>query len=375
MKGILKSGITIMVAAVTLVASAFSGAMTTTAYARDRRLPAAFFPEFRVNTYDRPGGVINGFFDERTTGARVEQWGFMHANREYWRVSFNLFAGGRATRYIRRYDLIRNNSWTDIILLQDTRVFERSNLARHVGTVWGGQRARDRGNNYSVVLATRGNSVLIVHAIDAGGGRLGWINGRDVEGAVRRSDGAVWRNGGWQVGGGGGQTGAGQQPTGVVGGWTLPSNGSFSDNSWGRTRSHATRTHHVAIDFGGANLPVFAAADGQVVVASNVGGDNGNVIVIRHRLNNGQNIYTFYAHLGAIEVSQNAQVRRGQRIGRNGAPGARWTHLHFSILQQNAVGNGNYWGNAPRFTGNRTTCPCGRTWFNPLFVIRNNRLP
>jgi|GEM_PF-4067315 len=179
----------------------------TTAYASDQRLPAAFFPEFRVDTYNRPGGTVNGFFDERTTGARVEAWGFHAGGREYWRVSFNLFAGGRATRYIRRNDLIRNNTWTDIILSQDARVFERSNLSRQAGTVWGGQRARDRGNNYSVVLASRGNSVLLVHRIDSGGGRLGWISARDLEGAIRRHDGWVWRNGAFHAPGQ-------QQPTG-----------------------------------------------------------------------------------------------------------------------------------------------------------------
>ena len=170
----------------------------TTVHASDRRLPATFYAERQINTYNMPGGTINGFLNQNTTGKQVVAWGFWSGGREYWRVSFNLFAGGRATRYIRRYDLVGSNAGpVDIILPRDTRVFQRSCLSRQAGTVWGGQRARDRGNLYSVLIAGRGNVGMIIYALDAGGGRIGWINVACIEGAIRRSDGAVLRNMQW----------------------------------------------------------------------------------------------------------------------------------------------------------------------------------
>lgn len=364
-------------------------------YAQDRRLPAAVFPEFRVNTYDRPGGQVNGFFDERTTGLRIDNWGYRDGNNnEWWRVSFNTFSGGRAERrFVRRQDLIRNNTWTDVILAQDTRVFERSNLARQAGTVWGGQRARDRGANYSVVLAERGNAVMIVHIIDTGGGRIGWINRSAMENATRRSDDAVWRNGGWQSGGNaggvatsGGGTGsaAGVAAGHVAGSWQFPMAGAWStwgnslanNGNWGgRSSSRIDRPFHAGIDMAGSNRNVNAAAAGEVVVARNTHGANGNIVVIRHRMGN-TNVYSFYGHLASFSVRAGQNVNRGQQIGIMGNTGAERTssgHLHFSITDR-LVNNGDFVGWVAQVNGNRATHG-GVTFFNPVYVINNNRLP
>ena len=172
--------------------------MGVVAYADNSRLPATFFAERQINTFDRPGGTTNGFLNANTTNKKVIAWGFWHNNREYWRVSFDLFAGGRATRYIRRYDLIGSNmDPIDVILPRDTTVFERSNMSRRAGTVWGGDTARNRGQLYTVVMGARGSNTLVLHRLDSGGSRLGWIPNRDFQGAIRRSDGWIVQGNQW----------------------------------------------------------------------------------------------------------------------------------------------------------------------------------
>lgn len=77
-----------------------------------------------------------------------------------------------------------------------------------------------------------------------------------------------------------------------------------------------------------ANVPILAANHGKVVYAGDMG-IYGNSIVLDH----GQAVQSLYAHLSAIEVSEEDQVRRDQRIGLSGQTGlAAGDHLHFSML-------------------------------------------
>jgi len=191
MKRMLKSITMFAVAAVMLICAVFSGVMTTTVYASDPRLPARFMATHRVNMYDRPGGRLNGgWFDQTSPGEqRVISWGRRANGREYWLIEYNLFSGGTRRGYARRSDLIPGRTCAQafqIILPRDTQVFERPNLARSYGTVWGGSRARNMGYNYSVVLNQQGTSVQIVYRLASGGGRIGWIRLNDTIGATRR---------------------------------------------------------------------------------------------------------------------------------------------------------------------------------------------
>jgi murein DD-endopeptidase MepM/ murein hydrolase activator NlpD len=76
--------------------------------------------------------------------------------------------------------------------------------------------------------------------------------------------------------------------------------------------------------------PVFAAADGDVVVARQGGynGGYGNYVVIRHA--NGTQ--TLYGHLQSITVSAGGHVSQGETIGYLGNTGrSTGPHLHFEV--------------------------------------------
>ena len=63
-----------------------------------------------------------------------------------------------------------------------------------------------------------------------------------------------------------------------------------------------------------AGAPVYAIADG-VVAKHNPGiSYPGNVVMIRHRLPDGRNIYSMYGHVSSVSVVEGQLVSRGQRI-------------------------------------------------------------
>ena len=387
---------TFLIAVMAVTAIPFiAPASATTVYASDPRLPATFFAERQMNTYDRPGGSVNGFVNAQTTGKRIEAWGFMANNREYFRVSFNLFQGGRATRYIRRNDLIPSaaSNATDVILPRDTRVFERSNLARQAGTVWGGQRARDRGNFYSVILATQGNAAMLVHRIDSGGGRVGWISINDMEGAVRRGDGAVWRNGQWHTGSGAGAlpttgniriTGGDRSGRGAriyignrfVGSVTQ----GFDDRQTNGRNANPPLIGHLAIDFdatsNGARIPALLA--GRVVAVQRHTASNGNLganqytVILEHNVG-GVQFFSAYYHLRSNgRPAVGTWMNVGDRIG------YQWnSHGHIKFFQGSpSPAMWGYFGGANRRdfpTNNNDFIDFdGRRLFHPIRVIQTN---
>lgn len=78
--------------------------------------------------------------------------------------------------------------------------------------------------------------------------------------------------------------------------------------------------------------PVFAASNGVVSYADYAGSGWGNVLIIAHRLPNGQFIETLYGHLEKMRAFQGMKITRGENIGTIGdADGAYWPHLHFEI--------------------------------------------
>jgi murein DD-endopeptidase MepM/ murein hydrolase activator NlpD len=90
-----------------------------------------------------------------------------------------------------------------------------------------------------------------------------------------------------------------------------------------------------------AGTPVYAVADG-VVVRQNPGiSYPGNVILIRHRLSNGRDVYSMYGHVNNVSVVQGQTVQRGQQIatvlyqnytGRTPSQHPKWdSHLHFEM--------------------------------------------
>ena len=92
--------------------------------------------------------------------------------------------------------------------------------------------------------------------------------------------------------------------------------------------------YHGAYDFGAGGIngqPVFAVADGTVVISENLGNRSyGNYILINH--NNG--LFTLYAHGqdGSRMVSAGQKVKQGQQIMRVGNTGnSSGPHLHFEV--------------------------------------------
>lgn len=90
-----------------------------------------------------------------------------------------------------------------------------------------------------------------------------------------------------------------------------------------------------------AGSPVYAVADG-IVERHNPGiSYPGNVVLIRHRLPDGRNIYSMYGHIANVRVVQGQLVTRGQQIatvlsqgytGRTPNRHPTWdSHLHFEM--------------------------------------------
>lgn len=158
--------------------------------------------------------------------------------------------------------------------------------------------------------------------------------------------------------------------------WQYPmTNAYVCGNNW-RTYYSArpSRPYHVGLDLASrtGSTTVNAAASGTVAKVG-YNSANGNYVVIRHTLS-GKTVYSFYAHLRSYCVSVNQSVSKGQNIGvmGNTGSGSVGAHLHFAIAD--TLMSGSYYGYVPYFTGNKTTYG-GCTFYNPAYVISNNKLP
>lgn len=77
--------------------------------------------------------------------------------------------------------------------------------------------------------------------------------------------------------------------------------------------------------------PVFAAADGQIVLAKDAAGGWGNVVIIEHTAPEGTKIQTLYGHLETI-LKFEGEVKRREQIGTVGGANGRYPcHLHFEM--------------------------------------------
>ena len=98
----------------------------------------------------------------------------------------------------------------------------------------------------------------------------------------------------------------------------------------GGKRSQGIHGHNGVDLASSIGTPVYAAADGKVLVAK-MGGYNGgygNMIIISHD----KGIQTVYAHLNAIYITQGTTVQQGQSIGELGNTGkSTGPHLHFEV--------------------------------------------
>lgn len=90
-------------------------------------------------------------------------------------------------------------------------------------------------------------------------------------------------------------------------------------------------TLHNGIDLvnGNATTPIYASAAGEVVISGSYPDWYGNYVVIKHS----DGLYTGYAHLSQLSVSQGDTVSQGQKIGNMGTTGpSTGPHLHFQFF-------------------------------------------
>ena len=116
-------------------------------------------------------------------------------------------------------------------------------------------------------------------------------------------------------------------------------NGAFAYNA-----QRFTENRHLGDDLngiGGENSdfgdPIYAVADGRVLLAREGGPGWGNVIIVLHAYEeNGARKYiqSYYAHVDAMLVAPRQEVRRGQQIATVGnANGQYFAHLHFEMRE------------------------------------------
>jgi murein DD-endopeptidase MepM/ murein hydrolase activator NlpD len=105
-----------------------------------------------------------------------------------------------------------------------------------------------------------------------------------------------------------------------------------------------TENRHLGDDLngiGGENSdhgdPIFAIADGRVMLAREGGPGWGNIISVMHAYEeNGARKYvqSYYGHVETMLVDEGEEVRRGQQIATVGSAGGRyWAHLHLELRE------------------------------------------
>ena len=172
--------------------------------------------------------------------------------------------------------------------------------------------------------------------------------------------------------------------------WVYPATvGSFRQwNAYSESMANKGRPYHVALDLGTGTEgeTVKAAANGVVTYVKNNDNNykenpqtgNGNQVVIKHTLPNGNVCYSFYAHLKkwSVTVSVGDIVTVGQKIaevGRTGSASNGVNHCHFSIVNKNSS---DFLGYVPNSAGttNKNSYN-GVTFYNPAYVIKYSKLP
>ena len=93
------------------------------------------------------------------------------------------------------------------------------------------------------------------------------------------------------------------------------------------------RSPHSGADFRAAEgTPILAPNHGVVVLAADTY-FSGNVVILDH----GWGLYSYFAHLSAIDVAEGESVNQGETVGKVGATGrVTGPHLHWTVRLNNA---------------------------------------
>ena len=77
--------------------------------------------------------------------------------------------------------------------------------------------------------------------------------------------------------------------------------------------------------------PVYATADGVITFSGDAGPGWGNVLIIEHKLANGEKVQTLYGHMQEI-LAAAGEVKKREQIGKIGNANGRYLcHLHFEL--------------------------------------------
>ncbi len=120
-----------------------------------------------------------------------------------------------------------------------------------------------------------------------------------------------------------------------------------SEFGWRTSPITEAQEFHNGIDLvnGNPNTPIFASADGEVIVAGDANYFDwyGNWTVIKHA----DGMYTGYAHQSRVDVSKGQKVTAGQQIGLMGTTGpSTGEHLHFQFMDEFYPSSSGHFHNA-----------------------------
>ncbi len=107
-----------------------------------------------------------------------------------------------------------------------------------------------------------------------------------------------------------------------------------------------TVTKHTGIDLSGVHRDNVLAVESGIVTFAGIQQGYGNCVEIKHIID-GQELYSFYAHLSAIGVNIGQEVQQGYIIAKEGgdpytdlnAGNSTGHHLHFEIRTKSGYGN------------------------------------
>ncbi|MEM8956003.1 MAG: M23 family metallopeptidase [Verrucomicrobiota bacterium] len=84
--------------------------------------------------------------------------------------------------------------------------------------------------------------------------------------------------------------------------------------------------------------PVYTAGEGRVLFAGWASEGWGNMVLLGHRLPDGQAVQTVYAHLDRVDVAVGQRVHRGDQLGTVGKGAGQYlAHLHFEVREASTV--------------------------------------
>jgi len=265
----------------------------------------------------------------------------LDATGTYWKVSYPTSSGSK-TAYCNKSDILSNTSYCKRISIDSNEtVYRKSDMRTSFGTVF------TSDTLYMLSPISNGKAQIIYNV--SGGYKIGWIYATSNQ----------------------------EPPTTTS--WRYPMDNAYctwrssTNMSWANYNNNTgSRDYHVGIDIYGTGGKVYAAAAGRI---AKVGYNeyNGNYVIIEHTIS-GKTVYSFYAHLASRLVSS-GNVEKGQQIGVAGNTGkaSKGTHLHFAVIDS-LSSSGGYYGYVTKFTGDKVTYG-GRTFYNPNYIIKYNRLP